>query len=251
VAERLYRAYLRLVQQPTPESIEARNELGEKLLQLCGRCEEAVSEHQQALEAARSVEDRQGELEALRLQGLAYRSTSRAKQAQQRFEEALALHREAGNRVDESRLIAELASLCREQGQMDEARSLFEQALEPQRATGDRKGEGTTLELLEQLEERSYLGLVLSRCGHAELAGGHSGRALLEQLEALSHEQRVEPGGSLAVEAGGLRRAVEAFEAGEHDRLFRGELIEDIPEGLRRWLHESGQMRPPIPLPRG
>lgn len=39
-----------------------------------------------------------------------------------------------------------------------------------------------------------------------------------------------------------LRRAQEAFEAGEHHRLFRGELIEDLPAGLRRRFIETGEL---------
>ena len=49
------------------------------------------------------------------------------------------------------------------------------------------------------------------------------------------------PGSELGQAISKLRRAIDAFEA---DRpLFRGECVEDIPEGLRRWLANSGQLR--------
>jgi AAA ATPase-like protein len=40
-----------------------------------------------------------------------------------------------------------------------------------------------------------------------------------------------------------LRRAQAAFETDDQDRLFRGEPIEDLPLGLRRWLVESGHLQ--------
>jgi hypothetical protein len=50
---------------------------------------------------------------------------------------------------------------------------------------------------------------------------------------------RREPRSDVAQALGRLERAQQAFEAGEHGRLFQGELVEDIPEGLRRWLKET------------
>jgi hypothetical protein len=37
-----------------------------------------------------------------------------------------------------------------------------------------------------------------------------------------------------------LSRAIEALQAGRP--LFRGQLVEDLPEGLRHWLVETGQL---------
>ena len=40
----------------------------------------------------------------------------------------------------------------------------------------------------------------------------------------------------------GLQRASLAFAAGEHHRLFRGMLVEELPEGLRRRLAQDGKL---------
>jgi hypothetical protein len=39
-----------------------------------------------------------------------------------------------------------------------------------------------------------------------------------------------------------LRQSIAAFDAGTQERLFRGELLEQLPEGLRRWLVEHGHL---------
>jgi hypothetical protein len=76
----------------------------------------------------------------------------------------------------------------------------------------------------------------LYRPGYLALAGDRSGRALLERAQALAEARGAGPDSELGKAVSKLRRACAAFEAGEHHRLFRGDLIEDIPEGLRRWL---------------
>jgi hypothetical protein len=50
----------------------------------------------------------------------------------------------------------------------------------------------------------------------------------------------VTPTSELGLDINRLRRAQEAFEAGR--KLFRGELFEDLPEGLRRRLAESREL---------
>ena len=40
-----------------------------------------------------------------------------------------------------------------------------------------------------------------------------------------------------------LRRAFQAFESGQQDRMFRGVLIEDLSDGLRTWLINTGQLK--------
>src|SRR5439155_21294322 len=76
-AERLYRGYFRLVEEPSPESIAARNELGDKVLQLQGRNQEALREHEQALSEARRLGVRALEGESLLALGLVCRLTGR------------------------------------------------------------------------------------------------------------------------------------------------------------------------------
>ena len=70
------------------------------------------------------------------------------------------------------------------------------------------------------------------------LGAGQSLRQALELVQGLN----APPAGELARFAACLQRAQAAFTAGEHHRLFRGELIEELPEGLRRWLVENGHL---------
>src|SRR5262249_29483786 len=50
------------------------------------------------------------------------------------------------------------------------------------------------------------------------------------------------PESRFAQAAGCLRRAQQLWEAGAGERLFRGQLWEDLPEGLRRCIEEAGQL---------
>jgi hypothetical protein len=47
------------------------------------------------------------------------------------------------------------------------------------------------------------------------------------------------------------RRAQDAFARGERRLLFSGELVEDIPPAVRRWLSERGLLPPALADPTG
>lgn len=78
--------------------------------------------------------------------------------------------------------------------------------------------------------------------GHIELAAGRPARGFLERALALAEEAGVGPGTGLGKNVRRLQRAVEAFEAGERERLFCGQLLEDLPEGLRQAPASPGQL---------
>jgi len=65
-AERLYRAYLGLFREPTPDSVAVRNKLGEEVFDHCGRIAEAEQEHGLALREAQDLGDRAGTCLSLR-----------------------------------------------------------------------------------------------------------------------------------------------------------------------------------------
>ena len=72
--------------------------------------------------------------------------------------------------------------------------------------------------------------------GHLSINNGLSASSLLEHAETLN-AQREEPSSpALRSALDRLRRAQKALESDNNHRIFRGELIEDIPEGLQRWL---------------
>src|SRR6185503_15029400 len=95
-AIRLYRAYLGLLDQPTVEGVDARNELG-KTLRIHGRTAESIEEHQRAIDEARAIGDRRAEARSAIGAGDAYFAIGRTAEALARFELAVDASREAGD----------------------------------------------------------------------------------------------------------------------------------------------------------
>ena len=86
------------------------------------------------------------------------------------------------------------------------------------------------------------LSLCLSQMGHVALAQGKDARRLLEEAERAAEpfytHEHCPPGRALSK----LRRAIDVAGVGEHARLFQGELIESLEDGLRDWLIASGHL---------
>src|SRR5262249_29898707 len=111
-AERLYRAYLALAAAPTPEAVRARNELGEKVLEVQGRSEAARQEHERALAEALRIGDPEGEAESLRRLGVIHWRLGRLEEARGLLGQALAIHRATGDRRAEGITLRLLAIVC-------------------------------------------------------------------------------------------------------------------------------------------
>jgi predicted ATPase/serine/threonine protein kinase len=144
-AERLYRAYLRLVEEPTAQSIAARNELGENVLKFQGRKHEALEEYRKSLEEAIRTGDRESEGISLRCMASVHRQQGRVEEALRLFEQAMELYRQAGDRQSEGVVLGNLGNMYYEQGRLEEARELYERALEIHRRFGNRQYEGIML----------------------------------------------------------------------------------------------------------
>jgi serine/threonine protein kinase/predicted ATPase len=232
-----------------------------------GRSEEARQAYQQALAISRELGGRRDEGIALGNLGDLHREEGRLKEAGQCYEQALAIQCEVGNRISEGYMLGNLGDLRMEQGRPEEARQLLEGALTILRETDSRRYEGLQFHSLaclarlatgdlatathwaeqgevhlKDVSEAPALGQLLCERGHIELAAGRSGLDLLKRAQALPETSGAGPKSILGKAISKLRRAIEASAAGQHHRLFRGELIEDIPEGLRRWLVETGQL---------
>src|SRR5262249_34391674 len=78
--QRLYRAYQRLVQEPTEQSIAARNELGENILGTRGQYDEALLEHERAQDEARRIGAMALEARSLRGSGRIHWSSGRTEE---------------------------------------------------------------------------------------------------------------------------------------------------------------------------
>jgi serine/threonine protein kinase/predicted ATPase len=136
-AEILYRAYLRLVVEPTAESVRARSELAQEVLEEQARYDEALQEEQQALAEAQSLGDLHGQGRSLR--GLAWLHWGRGRPAEalSLYERAAALARLAGDPASELQALDQLGSVHCALGRLAQGRELFEQALELAHRTGE------------------------------------------------------------------------------------------------------------------
>jgi eukaryotic-like serine/threonine-protein kinase len=232
-----------------------------------GRFAEAQPLFEQALDIHRQVGNRRSE--AILLGSLAdlHHQRGALDEARLLYEQALALARQIGNRRSEGSVLGNLANVSHEQGRVEQAQSLYAQALSIHRDLGNRWEEAVTscllaaferrvlgqLEgaekrllqaesLLRQLEGKPDLAVCLCELGHLALARGRSAADRLREAERLAVELAVLPASTLCKALARLRRAQQAFEAREPEHSFRGEQIEDLPEGLRRWLVERGQL---------
>jgi tetratricopeptide (TPR) repeat protein len=234
-----------------------------------GQLEEAWEWFEQALAVQRQINDRLAEALTLGHQGLVRAAQNRPNEARALCEKALAFARQLGDRLCEGTVLGYLGSVLGDQGLVDEALRLCSEALAILRQVGSPRIEGwvlahlarqrrrtsphpdKALELAQacaavlQSSGRDLLPLAVAEQGHALLGAGRSAAAELQEVRALSSEfgrtgATSECGRALAR----LERAQAAFEAGRP--LFRGEIWEDIPEGLRCWLIENGQAGEPF-----
>jgi serine/threonine protein kinase/tetratricopeptide (TPR) repeat protein len=144
-AERLYLHYLSLVPTPNQESITARNELGEEVLEERGRMEEAAKEYLQAMAEARAASLPMLEIQSMRLLGTVQCKIGKVAEALDLLTQALNLSRQVRNRHEEGLILGQFASLHRQKGNMEAAQPLYEQALLIHRQVGDRRSEGICL----------------------------------------------------------------------------------------------------------
>jgi predicted ATPase len=150
-SKRLYRAYFKLVNETTPESVFVRYELARDVLEAQGHHQEAMQEHFKVLDEAQKIGDR--ETEALGLLGLGrvHWATGRIEGARAFFEQALTASREAKSRWNEGLALSNLALLHKEQGRVELARVLYDQSLAIAREVGNRRDEGKILTSLANL----------------------------------------------------------------------------------------------------
>jgi eukaryotic-like serine/threonine-protein kinase len=234
------------------------------LAQEQGRLEEATSLLEQALAISQEVDDRRTE-GILRMNlGALQLDSGRLEAAMEAFEQALALHQLVGNRPWLAITTSSLGMASAEQGRVAEARACYERTLEITRELRDRRFEAITHQrlalldrrlgsfdqaarwldlaeaVLEELGESLHLAFCLCERGHLALASGRSAKRAAARARRLAAGLKAGPRSPLAGTLDRLRRAQEAREEGKP--LFRGERVEDIPEGLRRYLRETGQL---------
>ncbi|MFC1848718.1 tetratricopeptide repeat protein [candidate division CSSED10-310 bacterium] len=234
-----------------------------------GSLNEAQTYYHQALSISREVRNRKGEGNILANLAALLTDQGQLEKACSFYFEALVIAQNMKNRRVEGVIFANLAGLHRVQGQVYEAQSLLDQALASARELGSKDLEGyimlskATLDrqttqqdaqiqenlarayaILNELENDEIKGLCLCQQGHEALMRGVAAHQFIQQAQKLSHHLEIGPKSELGLALTRLIRAQETFEKGESERLFQGELIEDIPDGLRQWLTENEYLPP-------
>jgi class 3 adenylate cyclase/tetratricopeptide (TPR) repeat protein len=128
-ARRLYRGYLKMVTEPTPESVIARYELARDVLELDGDLGRAADEHRHVIAEAQKLGDKNSEALGWLGLGRVRWANGELSEAREHLEQALAIARSVGNRWSESRVLAHLSLVLKANGETQEARATFEHAL--------------------------------------------------------------------------------------------------------------------------
>jgi len=110
-----------------------------------GQLRKAIACHEQALDSAREIKNRQGEGVSLGNLGLCYSSLGQIPRAIDYHEQALVISRETGDRRGKGIQLGNLGNCYADLGQITRAIDYYEQALVINRETGNRRGEGTLL----------------------------------------------------------------------------------------------------------
>jgi tetratricopeptide (TPR) repeat protein len=149
-AERLYRAYLRLMGEVSAQGIGVRNELGRRILSIQGRPEEARAEHRAALEEAERLGDRHAQGESLAGLAHTFWKTGDFDRARELCAQALTAFRAVGDRAAEADALWLSAVLDLEQGRFEAAGALHE-ALALNKELARPRGQAMTLNSLGNL----------------------------------------------------------------------------------------------------
>ncbi|MFC1852936.1 tetratricopeptide repeat protein [candidate division CSSED10-310 bacterium] len=152
--QRLFQAYLDLVETPDWQSIGARNVLS-NVFQSQGRFQEALAELEVALAEARAIQHSRAEGRTLICIAIIHQTQGRSEQALELYQQALKILQKLDDHNSVGSTLNSLAVLHHEQGQYDQALDLYEQALTCNRKAGNRNAEAVTLKnigLIKQLK---------------------------------------------------------------------------------------------------
>ncbi|MFN7972934.1 MAG: tetratricopeptide repeat protein [Acidobacteriota bacterium] len=139
-AERLYRECLALHDTPCAASVAARRELGERILLVRGRVDDAREELAAALADARATADMAALADGLRALGVLHHQRGEMADATAAYDEALAVARAAGERLLEGRILGALGAVHQDQGRMGEAAALFDTSIRRHEELGSQRG---------------------------------------------------------------------------------------------------------------
>ncbi len=229
-----------------------------------GDLEEACRLTERSLAIARELGDRRHEGVALNNLAFYRYLQGRLQEAGDHYGQALVIHREVDNLWLQGLTLSNLATLLVDQGRPEDAVTFFESALEIHRELQNKRFEARTLwemarmsrlvhgrfqearrhlddslSILRKLGGRIYVATALSEAGGLSLATGGNGVAELEEAREMIRGTAVGPRSEIARAMEILEAAIQAKKQG--GKLFRGQRVEDIPQGLRAWLQLSDE----------
>ncbi len=239
-----------------------------------GNLDHALELHEEALRLKRNVGSRIGESVTLTNMANLHRDLGDLERARALCEEAFQIAREVGDQDTIAWILWRLGLVRSEQGKVTEAKGLLTRALTLLRKVGNRRFEagllrdlhrlvrrlGGNFKELQPLVERAeailrevgdplHVSACLCERGHAELGAGRSAAHFLAEAEETTASLGLDSHGQTDVSRAlrALGRAQKAFDSGDTEKLFRGELVEDLPEGLKRVLQKTGQLSSEAP----
>jgi tetratricopeptide (TPR) repeat protein len=191
--------------------------------ELQGNFEDSLQFHQASREIARTFGLRR--LEGIEIQNLAKLNhlIGRIAESERLLEQAVQVFYEVHDRFSQGVNLLYHGIMARRKGDFDRAQVDLQ----------------TALTRLSEVGEAVNRTLTICELGHMELIHGRSARKFLQEASEVATSLNSGDSSEVGQAISRLKRAFEAFEAGESEKLFRGELFIDIPEGLRNRLLES------------
>jgi len=123
------------------------------LLGVHGYWDEAIQRGEQALDAARSIQDEESIARFAHNLAITYQDRGEMTEARRLYEQSLEINKKLGNQSVIASSLHQLAMLAQNQGDTAEARRLYEQSLEIEKKLGNQSGIASTLHNLAALAQ--------------------------------------------------------------------------------------------------
>lgn len=186
-----------------------------------GKYDRATEHGRHALEKFRKCGDPNGVAVSIMLLGQIARDTGDLPAAMSHFQESLQLVDDMHNERLHASILMEIAVIDRWQGRVE---------LAADKVTAAR-------EIFNRMGDHPRFLAAIAQLGHCDLAWGRSAEARLAAIKIHQTDQRTT---GLSDSLDRLQRAEAVFRQGRPDRLFQGELLEDLPPFLRQSIPRDG-----------
>ncbi|MBI2567970.1 MAG: tetratricopeptide repeat protein [Candidatus Schekmanbacteria bacterium] len=247
------------------EALSFANEAG--MLLSVDRHQEALACLQSAMDTQREIGHEVGVARCQASMALLAESEGNLEQARHLYDQAIAVYERAREVALLAPTLGNAGFLLAAVGEVEQARRTLHESeqrcdeskdsqfqiqslcylatLERRVGTRRQTVEGYTrkaIDLARRLGQTQWLLLAYCAEGHLRLMDGMSARESVMEVQHLINSlgQSSTFGGTFRAAVSNLLQAQEAYEAGQ--RLFRGELLRTIPEGLQAWLRHHGHL---------